>query len=144
MTEQKEGVDLAPMDPLGREIQRVLELIRPRGPEAPEPRYAGYADAAPEAYMHLSRMQGGPAPRVMRHKDGALVRWWLLDEAGRVIDLALAPADRRALKADPSRRHPYEEGRGAMFRTGPNRASKRAAAIISLVQAGVAQSPAKA
>lgn len=143
MTQTHEAPPLAPIDSLGREIQRILELVRPRSPEYAEPRYAGYGDAASEAYLHLARARGAGAPRVMRHKTDEQTHWWLTDGAGRIIDLTLAPADRRRLKIDPGARYPYEGGRGAMFRTGPNRPSKRAAAIIALVRSGAAE-PARA
>ncbi len=48
---------LAPLDPLGREIQAVLCDIKPvlsAEPEPPEPEYEGYCGAASEAYLHLA------------------------------------------------------------------------------------------
>jgi hypothetical protein len=118
------------MDKLGREIQSVLELVRPDDPERDEehPRYDGYCGAASEAYLHLS---GGRESglRVMRHRH----HWWLLDSSGRVIDLTLGPADRRSLAKHPKTSFNYEEGQGAMFRMGYGRASKRAQALIDLV-----------
>jgi hypothetical protein len=127
---------LAPADDTVREIQAVLDLVRPVAAEEPEPRYVGYSVAAAEAYLHLAREANGGRPlRVLRHGNGPDSRWWLADERGRVIDLALSPADRRRVRAEPLSRYPYEEGRGAMFRTGPEKPSKRAAALIELVRA---------
>ena len=126
---------LAPADPLVREIHAVLDLVCPVGSEEPVPRYAGYSVSAAEAYLHLAR-EADPERRlrVLRHGNGPDGRWWLADEQGRVIDLALSPGDRRAVRAEPSARYPYEEGRGAMFRTGAEKPSKRAAALLELVR----------
>lgn len=127
---------LAPADDIVREIQAVLDLVRPVGGDEPEPRYAGHSVAAAEAYLHLAReADGSRRLRVLRHGSGPDGRWWLADERGRIIDLALSPADRRRVRAEPDARYPYEEGRGAMFRTGPEKASKRAAVLIELVRA---------
>ena len=127
---------LAPADALVREIHAVLELVEPVASTLPEPRYAGYAVSAAEAYMHLAR-EADPERRlrVLRHGDGKDARWWLADERGRVIDLTLSPADRKLIRADSRRRYPYEEGRGAMFRTGAEKPSKRAAVLLELVRA---------
>lgn len=125
---------LAPSDSLGREIQRVLDLIKPVDVEEIEPKYEGYCGAASEAYLHLA---GGRESglRVMRHgrRDGSS-HWWLEDSSGRVLDLTLGPADLRWRKAHPRDLYPYEKGRGAMFQNGYKRPSKRAAAIIELVK----------
>jgi hypothetical protein len=127
---------LAPADALMREIHAVLELVEPVTAGLPEPRYGGYAVAAAEAYMHLAReADPGRRLRVLRHGTGKEARWWLADERGRVIDLTLSAADRKAIRADPARRYPYEEGRGAMFRTGAEKPSRRAAVLLDLVRA---------
>ncbi len=126
----------APVDPLGREIQSVLEAIRPKSAEPTSPIYRGYALSASEAYLHLSRERSSEAEvRVRKHGRGDGCHWWLEDPRGRIVDLTLNAADRRAIKEDPSLRFPYEDGIGAMFRTGPHKPSKRAAAIITLVRA---------
>ena len=126
---------LAPTDDLVREIHAVLELVRPVSSEEPQPRYGGYAVSASEAYLHLAR-EADPERhlRVLRHGTGKESRWWLADERGRVIDLALSAADRKAVRSEPDSRYPYEEGRGAMFRTGAEKPSKRAAALLELVR----------
>jgi hypothetical protein len=128
-----ERLPLAPLDPLGREIQRVLDLVKPMWQEEEEPKYNGYCGVASEAYLHLA---GGRESglRVMRcsNPDGSS-HWWLEGTSG-VIDLMLGPADRRRLKTKPRERFPYENGRGAMFQNGYKRPSQRAAAIIELVQ----------
>jgi hypothetical protein len=46
-------VPLAPLDELGREIQRVLDLVMPMLDGSREPKYDGYCGAASEAYLHL-------------------------------------------------------------------------------------------
>lgn len=127
---------LASVDPLGREIQTVLEAIRPKSAEPPRPAYRGYALSASEAYLHLARELDPDADvRVRKHGKGDGCHWWIEDARGRIIDLTLNAADRRAIRDDPELRFPYEDGTGTMFRTGPNKASKRAAAIITLVRA---------
>jgi len=126
---------LAPTDALGREIQAVLELIRPLPGADGVAKYDGYAVPASEAYLHLARERDPEIElRVVRHGSGNASHWWLTDSKGRVIDLTLSAADRRQLKLAPAGHYPYESGRGAMFRTGPGKPSKRAAAIIELVQ----------
>lgn len=124
---------LAPLDRLGREIQKVLDLVRPRYADEVEPKYDGYCGAASEAYLHLA---GGREAglRVMRRgdRDGSS-HWWLEGPSG-VIDLTLSPADRRRLNNRHEPDYPYEEGEGAMFQNGYDRPSKRAAAIIELVE----------
>ena len=127
---------LAPADALVREIHAVLELVEPVSSAPHEPRYAGYAVSAAEAYMHLAR-EADPERRlrVLRHGTGPGARWWLADERGRVIDLTLSPADRKVVRADPARRYPYEEGRGAMFRRGAKKPSRRAAVLLELIRA---------
>jgi hypothetical protein len=132
-----EPLELAPLDPLGREIQRVLDLIKPQYAEGDEPgwEYEGYCGAASEAYLHLAHERGeAERVRVMRGSTDGASHWWLVDASGRVIDLNLSPSDRRWLKEHPGHRYPYGDGRGAGFRNGPKRPSKRAAAIIELVK----------
>jgi hypothetical protein len=121
-----------PLDSLGREIQAVLELIRPLVNDDPaSPRYEGYCGAASEAYLHLS---GSPELRVMRraNRDGSS-HWWLIGN-GAAIDLTLSPSDRRALKRGQREPYPYGHGARAAFRNGRATPSRRAAAIIQLVQ----------
>ena len=138
-TSQIDRPHLAPMDSLSREIQAVLDLIRPHSDTEAAPKFGGYAVSAAEAYLHLARERDPSAElRVVRNGSGREAHWWLADTAGRVIDLTLSPADRRQIKATPVDRYPYEQGRGAMFRTGPARPSKRAMAIIELVRSEVA------
>lgn len=133
---ETELLPIAPLDPLGREIQAVLEVIRPKSAELPSPAYRGYALSASEAYLHLAKEADPNCElRVAKHGKGDGCHWWIVDAKGRVIDLTLNPADRRAIREDPVLRFPYEDGSGAMFRTGPNKPSKRAATIIRLVRA---------
>lgn len=125
--------ELAPLDGLAREIQAVLDLVKPKYEEETEPKYDGYCGAASEAYLHLA---GGRDARlrVMRHRRGGMSHWWLEDATDRVVDLTLGPADRRYLRDHPRSNYPYEKGRPAMFRQGYGRPSQRAAAIIELVK----------
>src|SRR4051794_27040905 len=133
MRAKKDRPSLAPLDPLAREIHRVLDLIMPVWGYEAEPKYDGYCGAATEAYLHLA---GGrdAGLRVKRrgHTDGTS-HWWLEGASG-VVDLTYGPADRRRLKKKPGSGYPYEKGKGAMFQNGYVRPSKRAAAIIELVR----------
>jgi hypothetical protein len=126
--------ELAPRDSLVREIQRVLDLIKPHWGPDNDTGYDGYCGEAAEAYLHLA---GGRQSglRVMRHgrPDGGS-HWWLEDSSGRVIDLTLSAQDHRWLKQNPRDSYRYDLGRGAMFRNGYSQPSKRAAAIIELVE----------
>jgi hypothetical protein len=126
---------LAPLDPLAREIQKVLALVRPMvdREDDEEPAFNGYCGVASEAYLHLAG--GRPVGlRVMRAENGdGTSHWWLQGPSG-VIDLMYSAADRKSLKAGEMRPYPYEAGRGAMFMNGYDRPSKRAAAIIELVE----------
>jgi hypothetical protein len=123
MRVSKDRPELASLDKLGREIQAVLELVRPVDRERDEShdRYDGYFGAASEAYLHL---KGGhdSGLRVMSHDR----HWWLVDEDGGVIDLTLGAADRREVKANPNKSFPYERGRGAMFRSRYRKPLRRA------------------
>ena len=124
---------LAPLDPLGREIQQVLELIMPLEAYERTPRYDGYCGVASEAYLHLAGGRDADV-RVMRAANGdGSSHWWLMGPRG-VIDLTLGPADRRRIARSPRTSYPYETGRGKMFQNGYARPSKRAAAIIALVR----------
>ena len=133
---KKERPELAPLDKLGRKIQRVLDDVKPHISNADElpPAYEGYCGAASEAYLYLA---GGrdSGLKVKRLDDGEFSHWWLEDESGPVIDLTLGPADRRRLKKHPRKGHPYEQGRVTMFRRGYARPSRRAMAIVRLVRA---------
>ncbi len=135
---KKDRPDLAPLDALGRKIQRVLDDVKPHLSAAGEPpnpnSYDGYCGAASEAYLYLA---GGrdSGLKVKRLGDGEFNHWWLEDESGRVIDLTLGPTDRRRLRKHPRKGHPYEQGNVTMFRRGYARPSRRAMAIIRLVRA---------
>jgi hypothetical protein len=122
---------LAPRDRLIREIQHVLGLIRPELPRGKrQPRYDGYCGSAAEAYLHLA---GGRKAGLKVKHDGS--HWWLEDSQDRVIDLTLGPDDYRSLSRNPRKLYPYDRGKGGMFRSGYERPSRRAKAIISLVEA---------
>jgi hypothetical protein len=132
----EERPDLAPMDARTRAIQRALDLIKPFDYEYG---YDGYCGAATEAYLHLSGGRHADL-RVKRadNSDGSS-HWWLVGSRG-VIDVTVSPQDRRDLRAHPHHGYPYEDGRGAMFRTGYERPSRRAQVIIDIVNQEVADS----
>ena len=127
---------LAPLDSQGQEIQRVLDLISPVYATKHDPKdgakYEGYCGAASEAYLHLAGGRDSGLKVMRRTNPDGSSHWWLLGPRG-VIDLTLGPADRRYQQAHPRKTYPYEEGQPAMFRTGYDKSSKRAAAIIELV-----------
>lgn len=127
-------LELAPLDPLAREIQQVLELVKPlQLNDSHEPSYNGYCGVATEAYLHLAGSRS-PQLKVMRagHSDGTS-HWWLIGPRG-VIDLMYSAADRRKLRSGQWDPYPYENGNGKMFQGGYDRPSKRARAIIELVK----------
>jgi len=135
-TKHRKCPTLAPLDESARQIQRVLDLIKPDlGPdyEAETGKYEGYCGAAAEAYLHLA---GGrdSGLRVMRrrNRDGSS-HWWLEGPLG-VVDLTLSHSDRQALKRGEIDQYPYEDGQGAMFRSGYSKMSKRAETIVHLMK----------
>jgi hypothetical protein len=124
---------IAPMDPLTRKIQRVLDLIGPVRP-ANTAKYDGYCGVATEAYLHLS---GKRPPRLqVRSSDNGYegTHWWLLDVDRGVIDVTLSAAERRLIASGDEDPYAYENGVGKMFRNGYARPSKRAQVIIDLVR----------
>ena len=128
---------LLSLDKRGRQIQAVLELVRPDLPDEGGNRYDGYCGAASEAYLHLAGGRGANL-RVMRLAKGdGTSHWWLENDKG-VIDLTLSPADITWHRNHPKDGYRYEDGTGAMFRSGYARPSKRARAIIALVKGHVA------
>lgn len=135
MSDRQDLPILAPVDDLTRDIQKVLALVEPYDYEPPIPRYDGYCGAAAEAYLHLSgsRHSGFKVKRLGR-RDGSS-HWWLENAKGRVIDLTLGPADRRRKRNTPREMKEYRDGKGKMFQNGYEQPSRRAAAIMHLVQA---------
>ncbi len=138
MTQDEDATTcIAPLDALGREIQAMLDLVRPKLEPDPSPLYRGYGDVAAEAYFHLSSERDtGRSLRVRKLGKGPGSHWWLVAEDGRVIDPSLSAAENREARGG-ERPYAYEDGVGAMFRTGASRPSKRAAAIIELVRSRV-------
>ena len=131
-----ERPDVAPVDGLGREILAVLDLVKPKLEGETRPAYRGYGETAAEAYFHLSQERDPERELPVRKLGkGPEAHWWLLAEDGRVIDPSLNAQERRSAKNGKG--YPYEQGKGAMFRTGASKPSKRAAAIIELVRSRV-------
>jgi hypothetical protein len=102
-------------------------------PHEDEPTYNGYCGVATETYLHLA---GGRESefRVRRGDNSDGTSHWWLEGSNGVIDLMFGAADRKRLKLGDMEPYPYELGHGAMFMNGYTRASKRAAAIIELVE----------
>jgi hypothetical protein len=126
---------LAPRDRLVREIQKVLKLVKPDALLEPgEAEYTGYCGVGAEVYLYFA---GGRKAnlKVMQHSYEGGSHWWLLDSKGRVIDLTLGYRDHLRLSKNPDELYRYEEGKPAMFRNGYERPSKRAKALILLVEA---------
>ena len=119
---------LAPADELKREIQAVLRaddgtLSNPRYAGGPG-RFDGYGYVAAEAYFHLAGgRDSGLRPMQLNHRGAS--RWWLLDPAGRVIDMALARGEKPAF--------PYEQGAPRPFRGTKAGISRGAQAIVDAV-----------
>jgi hypothetical protein len=124
---------LAPADALKREIQAVL------GPELMQTRYRtghgsydGYAYVAAEAYFHLAGgYDAGLQPMQLKRRGKS--HWWLLDPAGRVIDLTLGPRETSSF--------PYHRGQRRTFRWTPAGISRRAQTIVERVHAGRRSAP---
>ena len=119
---------LAPSDPLKREVQAVLRaddgsLSNPRYAGGPE-RFDGYGYVAAEAYFHLAGgRDAGLRPTQLLHRGTS--RWWLTDQKGRVIDLALGRGDRPEF--------PYERGKSRPFRGTKAGISRGAKQIVDAV-----------
>jgi hypothetical protein len=122
------------MDEYGRQIQKVLELIRPVTAEEPYYQYDGYCGAASEAYLHLAGGRDSGLKVMRMENPDKTTHWWLEGPRG-VIDLTLGPRDRRDIESGQLDSPAYEHGKGAMFRSGYARPSQRAQAIIDLVTA---------
>ena len=79
---------------------------------------------AAEAYFHLAGgRDAGLRPMQLLHRGTS--RWWLADEKGRVIDLALARGDKPNF--------PYERGKSRPFRGTKAGISNAAKAIVDAV-----------
>lgn len=120
---------LAPADPLKRAIQAVL---REDDGSLADDRYRGgggtfdgYGYVAAEAYWHLA---GGKESglRSMQLARGGTSRWWLVDEKGRVIDLALGRGEKSSF--------PYENGLVRAFRGTEAGISRGAKEIVGRVK----------
>ena len=118
---------LAPADKLKREIQTVLtdELAQDRY-RSWFGRYDGFAYVAAEAYFHLAGgYDAGLVPMQLKYRGKS--HWWLLDPAGRVVDLTLAPRETSSF--------PYQRGKRRPFRYTSAGISRRAQTIVERVEA---------
>src|SRR4051794_13896836 len=103
---------LAPRDGRVREIQAILNLVRPDIPRGRrEVKYDGYCGSACEAYLHLAGGRDAKL-KVKQHSYEGGSHWWLEDSKGRVIDLTLGPDDHRYFSGGRRKPHPYERGKG--------------------------------
>jgi hypothetical protein len=118
---------LAPADKLKREIQGVLtdELAQDHYGTG-KGKFDGFAYVAAEAYFHLAGgYDAGLQPMQLKHRGKS--HWWLLDPAGRVVDLTLGPRE--------TSKFPYHRGKRRPFRYTPAGISRRAQIIVERVEA---------
>ena len=97
---------LAPADKLKREIQAVLtdELAQDQY-RTGQGKFDGFAYVAAEAYFHLGGgYDAGLQPMQLKHRGKS--HWWLLDPAGRVVDLTLGPRETSKLPVPPRQAPP--------------------------------------
>ena len=124
---RQKTIGLAPADKLKREIQAVLtDELRSDEHRTGHGRYDGFAYPAAEAYFHLG---GGYAAGLqpMQLKRRGKSHWWLLDRAGRVVDLTLGPRETSSF--------PYHRGKRRPFRYTPAGISRRAQTVVERVRA---------
>lgn len=120
-------VRLAPADKLKKEAQAVLteELAQDRY-RSGFGRFDGFAYVAAEAYFHLAGgYEAGLRPMQLKYRGKS--HWWLVDPAGRIIDLTLGPRE--------SSSFPYHRGKRRPFRYTPAGISRRAHTIVERVKA---------
>lgn len=120
-------VRLAPADKLKKEVQAVLteELAQDRY-RSGFGRFDGFAYVAAEAYFHLAGgYEAGLRPMQLKYRGKS--HWWLVDPAGRIIDLTLGPRE--------SSSFPYHRGKRRPFRYTPAGISRRAHTIVERVKA---------
>ena len=118
---------LAPADKLKREIQAVLtdELAQDQY-RTGQGKFDGFAYVAAEAYFHLAGgYDAGLQPMQLKHRGKS--HWWLLDPAGRVVDLTLGPRETSSF--------PYHRGKRRPFRYTPAGISRRAQKVVERVRA---------
>ena len=118
---------LAPADKLKREIQAVLtDELGSDEHRLGQGRYDGFAYPAAEAYFHLGGgNDAGLQPMQLRYRGKS--HWWLLDPAGRVVDLTLGPRETSSF--------PYHRGKRRPFRYTPAGLSRRAQTVLERVKA---------
>ena len=118
---------LAPADKLKREIQAVLtdELAQDQY-RTGQGKFDGFAYVAAEAYFHLGGgYDAGLVPMQLKYRGKS--HWWLLDPAGRVVDLTLGPRE--------TSKFPYHRGKRRPFRYTPAGISRRAQTVVERVRA---------
>ena len=120
-------VRLAPADKLKREIQAALtdELAQDQY-RSGFGKFDGFAYVGSEAYFHLlGGWDAGLRPMQLKYRGKS--HWWLLNPAGRVIDLVLGPRE--------TSKFPYHRGQCRPFRYTPAGISRRAQTVVERVQA---------
>ena len=111
---------LAPADKLKREIQAVLtdELVQDQY-RTGHGKFDGFAYVAAEAYFHLGGgYDAGLQPMQLKHRGKS--HWWLLDPAGRVVDLTLGPRETSKLPVPPRQAPPVPLHAGRDLTASPN------------------------
>jgi hypothetical protein len=86
--------------------------------------YDGFAYIAAEAYFHLAGgREAGLQPMQLKYRGRS--HWWLVEPAGRVIDLVLGPRE--------TSKFPYHRGHKRLFRYTPAGISRRAQTVVERV-----------
>jgi hypothetical protein len=122
--------NLAPADKLKREVQAVLtDELAQEGYRSGFGKFDGFAYVAAEAYFHLGGgWDAGLRPMQLKYRGKS--HWWLVDAAGRVIDLVLGPRE--------TSKFPYHRGQCRPFRYTPAGISRRGRTVVERVRAAQA------
>ncbi len=126
MAPKRTKAELAPADALKRRIQAAFgDGLADDRYRTGHGRFDGFGYIGAEAYFHLAGGAGsGLRPMQLTYRGKS--RWWLLDSADRVIDLALAPREASTF--------PYHRGKPRRFRWTPVGISKAAQAVVDRVR----------